>query len=239
MIPRLFAAPILAALAFAALLVSPACADDAKLVRTISVNGTGEVRAVPDLATITLGVMSSAETAADALAANSKSMTDVMALLKQSGIEDRDVATSNFSVSPRYDYGQGGNQPPKLIGYDVSNTVTVTVRKIDAMGGLLDKAVSAGSNQMYGISFSVSKPDALLDSARKNAVADARRKAEIYAAAGGFALGDIISVSEGGNYRPPMPMVMKSAMADGAAPAPVAQGEQALTIDVSIVWAIK
>lgn len=221
-------------------ILTPAIAEETKVIRNISISGHGEVLAVPDLATVTLGVMTSASTAQEALAANTKAMNDLMATLKQQGIADRDVSTSNFNIGPRYDYGQGGTQPPKVVGYDVSNTVTVTVRKIEALGDLLDKAVSAGSNQIHGIGFSVSKPDALLDTARKDAVADARRKAEIYAAAGGFTLGEIISLSEGGGYQPPMPMVMKSAMAaDGASAVPIAQGEQALSIDVSIVWAIK
>ena len=200
MLTRLFA-PLLAAIAAATLIFTPAQADEAKLNRTLSITGTGEVRAVPDMATITMGVMSFAATAQEALAANTKSMTDVMSLLKQQGIEDRDIATSNFNVSPRYDYGQGGTQQPKVTGYDVTNTVTVTIRKIATLGDLLDKAVTAGSNQVYGIAFSVSKPDAMLDEARKNAVADARHKAEVYAAAGGFKLGDILSLSEGGGYR--------------------------------------
>ena len=229
---------LLAILAFAFLALAPAHSEETKLPRTIAVNGTGEATAVPDLATITLGVMSSANTAQEALASNTKSMTDVMALLKKEGIADKDIGTSNFNVSPRYDYGQSGTQPPKVVGYDVSNTVTVKVRKAAALGDLLDKAVTAGSNQVYGISFSVSEPDDLLDQARKSAVADAKRKAEIYAAAGGFKLGDIISVSEGTTYRPPAPMVMKSAMAADAAPVPVAPGEQSLTVDVSIVWTI-
>ena len=238
MMTRLFAALTIATLAFMPT-PSPAFAEETKLPRTISVNGTGEVRAVPDLATITLGVVSSAATAQEALAANTKSMSDVMTMLKAEGIEERDIATSNFNVAPRYDYSQGSTQTPKVMGYDVSNTVTVNIRKAAALGGLLDKAVTAGSNQVYGISFSVSKPEAMLDAARTSAVADAKRKAEIYAAAGGFKLGDIISVSEGTSYRPPMPMVMKSAMAADGAPAPISPGEQALSVDVSIVWLIK
>ncbi len=221
------------------LLLMPALADEAKVIRNISISGHGEVRAVPDLASISLGVMTSALTAQESLTNNSKAMADLMAVLKQQGIADRDMATSNFNVQPRYDYGQGGSQPPKVVGYDVSNTLTITARKVELLGDLLDKAVSAGSNQVYGVNFSIAKPEALLDAARKEAVADARRKAEIYAAAGGFGLGDIISVSEGGGYQPPMPMVMKSAMAEGANAVPVAQGEQVLSIDVNIVWAIK
>lgn len=231
---------LLAILTAALLVLTPAVADEGKVNRMISVSGHGEVLAVPDLATVSLGVMTSAETAQEALAANTKAMNDLLAVLQQQGVAGRDIATSNFNVQPRYDYGQGGTQPAKVVGYDVSNTVTVVARKVEALGDLLDRAVGAGSNQIHGIGFSVAKADALLDTARKNAVADARRKAEIYAAAGGFALGDIISLSEGGGIQPPMPMVMKSAMAsDSAGPVPVAQGEQALAVDVSIVWEIK
>ena len=231
---------LLATLAAAVLFLTPAFAEESKLNRMISISGHGEVRAVPDIATVSLGVMTSAATAQEALATNTKAMTDLLAVLKQQGIAERDTATSNFNVQPRYDYGQGGNQPPKVAGYDVSNTVTVVARKVEALGDLLDKAVGAGSNQIYGVNFAVAKPEALLDTARKDAVADARRKAEIYAAAGGFTLGDIVSLNEGSSYQPPMPMVMKSAMsADAAGAVPVAQGEQALSIDVSIVWAIK
>jgi uncharacterized protein YggE len=103
---------------------------------------------------------------------------------------------------------------------------------------VLDAAVSAGSNQIQGISFSVSKPDAMLDEARKKAVADARRKAEIYVAAGGFSLGQIISLTEGGGYQPPMPMA-KTMAAEAASTPPIVQGEQTLAIDVNVVWEIK
>jgi uncharacterized protein YggE len=226
------------ALAFLLLLPAIASADDAKIVRSISVSGHGEVQAVPDLATISMGVMTSSITAKEALTANSKAMNELMEVLEKAGIEAKDIATSNFNVGPRYDYGQGGSLPPKLVGYEVSNVVTVIVRKIDAMGDVLDAGVSAGSNQIHGISFSVSKPDAKLDEARKEAVADARRKAEIYAAAGGIALGQIISLNEGGGYQPPMPMA-KTMAAEAAGAPPIAQGEQTLAIDVNVVWEIK
>ena len=230
---------LLSVLALVMMIFMPvaASAEESKMVRSIAVSGHGEVQAVPDLATISIGVMTASATAKEALAANSKAMNDLMEVLKKAGIEAKDIATSNFNVGPRYDYGQGA-QPPKLVGYEVSNIVTVIVRKIDGMGGVLDSAVSAGSNQVHGISFSVSKPDAMLDEARKEAVADARRKAEIYAAAGGFALGQIISVSEGGSYQPPMPMAKTMASEAAGAP-PIAQGEQTLAIDVNVTWEIK
>jgi hypothetical protein len=126
-----------------------------------------------------------------------------------------------------------------VVGYDVNNMVTVVIRKIDTLGAVLDAAVAAGSNQIHGISFMVSKPDAMLDAARKEALADARRKAEIYASAGGFALGPIISLNEGGGYQPPVPVMAKSVAMSADAAVPVAQGEQSLAVDVSVVWEIK
>jgi uncharacterized protein YggE len=230
---------LLSVLALVMMIFMPAAAsaEESKMVRSIAVSGHGEAQAAPDLATITMGVTTSATSAKDALVANSKAMIDLMEVLKKAGIESKDITTSNFNVGPRYDYGQG-SQPPKLMGYEVSNMVTVIVRKIDAMGGVLDAGVSAGSNQIQGISFTVSKPDAMLDEARKKAVADARRKAETYAAAAGFALGQIISLAEGGGYQPPMPMAKTMASEAAGAP-PIAQGEQTLAIDVNVTWEIK
>lgn len=237
---RLFQIFALAVTLIVALAVTALAAEESKFVPSIAVAGRGEVKAVPDIASIAMGVMTSGKTAKDALATNSKAMNQLMAVLQKAGIETKDVATSSFFVGPRYDYGQGGSQPPKLAGYDVSNMVTVTVRKIEALGDVMDAAVDAGTNQVQGISFSVSKPDAMLDEARKAAVADARRKAEVYAAAGGFSLGKIVTLSEGGSFQPPVPMMAKTMAAEAASGAPpIAQGEQALAIDVNVVWEIK
>ncbi len=161
--------------------LSPAFADDAKLPRTLSLSGHGEVRLAPDMAVVTVGAMSSAATAREALDANTKAMESIIASLTTAKIEMRDIQTSNFGVNPRYDYGQGGNQPPKVLGYDVSNNVNVTVRKLDTLGAVLDAVVSAGSNQINGVMFQLAKPGAATDEARKLAVADARHKANIYA----------------------------------------------------------
>jgi uncharacterized protein len=234
----MFKSAVAIAALFAALAVSPAYAQEVKLLRSISISGHGEVLAVPDLAIVSIGVTSQATTARDALDANTKSMKALLETLKTAGIDARDMATSNFSVGPRVDYGRDNNQPGKIVGYDVNNMVTVTVRKIDDLGGLLDIAVTTGSNTINGITFSLTKPDAMLDEARKAAVADAKHKADIYAAAGGFTLGSIVSLSEGGASPPPMPYVLKSARSE-AADVPIAQGERALSIDVSITYEIK
>jgi uncharacterized protein YggE len=231
----------LAAAALAATLTaaSPALSEDARMPRLISLSGHGEMRMAPDMAFVTTGVLSQGVTAAEALAANTAAMNALFAALTGAGIAEKDVQTSNFFVQPRYNFQDG--KAPELIGYDVSNTVTVIVRKIGDLGPLLDKVVQAGSNQINGIGFDVSKPDAALDEARKLATADATRKAKIYADAMGVSLGRVMSISEGVNYQPPMPMARgKVMMADAAAaPVPVAAGEQTLSVDVNITWEIQ
>ena len=227
------------ALTLAVASLTPALADDDKPLRSISLSGHGEVRLAPDLAIVTVGVMSSAATAREALDGNTKSMTTIMAALKDAQIEMRDIQTSNFMVNPRYDYSQNNAQPPKVVAYDVSNNVTVTVRKLESLGVVLDQVVSSGSNQINGVMFQVSKPEAATDEARKLAVANARRKADIYAAASGVTLGQIMSLSEGGGYQPPVP-VFKSMRAESvSADVPISQGEQAIAVDVNITWEIK
>lgn len=232
----------LAASALAALLatVSPSFADEVKMPRTISLSGHGEVKSAPDMAFVTMGVATQGATAAEALAANTTAMNALFAALKDAGIDEKDMQTSNFMIQPRYDYNDG-KQPPKLVGYDVSNNVTVTVRKLEGLGGLLDKVVQAGSNQINGVAFQVSKPDAGMDEARKLAAADASRKAKVYAEAMGVTLGPVLSISEGVNYQPPVPMTRgKVMMADAAAaPVPVAAGEQTLAVDLNVTWEIR
>lgn len=233
--------PTFAAAAIAATLAaaSPALAQDNKMPRLISLSGNGEVRRAPDIAFVTTGVLSQGATAAEALAANTSAMNALFAALNDAGIAEKDVQTSNFMVQPRYNFQD--NKAPELVGYDVSNNVTITVRKIGDLGALLDKVVQAGSNQINGIGFDVSEPSASLDEARKLATEDATRKAKIYAEAMGVTLGPVMSISEGVSYQPPMPMARgKVMMADAAAaPVPVAAGEQRLSVDVNITWEIK
>jgi uncharacterized protein len=217
----------------------PVQAEEARMPRIVSISGHGEVRVVPDLAVVTVGVTTQGQSARDALDGNTKAMKSLLETLKKAGIEDRDMATSNFSVGPRLDYGNNNGQPPKVVGYDVNNMVTITVRKIDDLGELLDVAVSTGSNTINGISFSVSKPESFITEARKAAVMNARSKADTYAAAGGFKIGDILSISEGTAYQPPVQYMAKSSRSEASDAVPIAQGEQALSVDVSITYEIK
>ena len=210
--------------------------------RTIVLAGHGEMRSPPDMAVVNVGVTSTAATAREALDANNKTMEALLAALRASGIEAKDVQTANFSVAPRYDYNQN-SQPPKVVGYDVSNTVAATLRALDKLGPTLDKLVGLGSNQINGISFTIADPQPLQDAARKAAIADARRKAVILAEAAGVSLGDVMNISETGGYQPPVPVLSKAVRMDaaGAAPGsvPVAEGEQLVSADVTVTWAIK
>jgi len=232
---------VLAAAAYGATALAsvPSFAEEAKMPRTISMTGHGETRLAPDLAVVNAGVFSEATTANQALAANTRAMQSLFATLKAAGIEDKDIRTSNFAVQPRYDRATDGRNM-KLSGYNVSNSVTVKVRKIEDLGKVLDQLVASGANQINGIQFAVAKPEQALDEARKRAVDDARHRAKIYAEAAGVRLGNILSLSEGAGYQPPRPMVRATmAQAEGmAAEVPIAGGEQSLSVDVTISWEI-
>lgn len=216
----------------------PAMAEETKVpMRTISVTASGQVTAVPDIVRISTGVLAEATTAKEALSANTAAMSQVVEKLKALGLDAKDIQTSDFSVQPKYLYPQDGT-PPKLTGYQVSNMVHIRVRNVARMGEVLDQVVDAGSNQVHGIQFEVSKADELQDSARKNAFAAALRKAQLYAAAAGAMLGPVISISEGPVQQGPVP-VMRQAMTEKADAVPIEAGEQALEVQVSVVWALQ
>lgn len=209
------------------------------LAGSITVEGQGQVSATPDMAVINSGVTTQGTTAREALDANSAAMAELMAALEAAGIEARDVQTSNFSVSPNYVYSDARDEngytlPPKVQGYQVSNSVSVRVRDIADLGAILDRSVDVGANTINGISFMVADPTALLDEARKAAFADARRKAELYAEVAGTTLDDLESVRESQGYSAPEPMAMY-ARADAAA-VPVAAGEMNFSVNVTVEW---
>lgn len=220
-------------LALAALLALPARAAD---LRTLTMTGQGEVRSAPDQVSVSAGVTSSAATAAAALAANTARMKTVFAALAKLGVPDKNIQTSNFSISPQYSNG-ANNETPRLTGYQVNNQVRVLLTDVTRLGTALDALVGAGANQMNGIDFSIGDPKPLLAQARADAVADARARAETYAKAAGVQLGAVQSITEGGNVvEPPRPLYRMVAMA--AAPVPVAAGEESVSASVTIVWEI-
>lgn len=226
-------------------LTMPALAQDFSEPGTISIEGRGEVIAAPDTAFVTSGVTTQGATAREALDANTAAMNELIQTLKDAGIEPRDIQTSGFSVNPNYVYSDardanGYQLPPKINGYQVYNTVNVRVRKLDTLGAVLDKAVNVGANTINGVTFSVADTSDLLDEARKQAFADARKKAELYAATAGVELGDLRLISESQGYGAPQPYAaadMRYARAESA-PVPVEGGELTYSINVSVTWAL-
>ncbi len=221
-------------------------ADHHESRRTITVSGTGKVSAAPDTADINIGVITNASSAKDALAANNEAMSEIHRVLKERGIAAKDIQTINLSIAPQYSQpGQPrpGQRPtefvPRIVGYQVNNSVQITARDLDKLGQVLDAVVQAGSNQMNGISFRIAEPEKLLDVARKQAMSDARRKAELLAGEAGVVVGLPISIQDAvGAFPPPRPMFGR-AMAMEAAAVPIAAGEQELSVSVTIVYELK
>ena len=216
-----------------ALLAAPALAEEAP-VATISVSGEAQVSAPPDLAQIDAGVSTEARTAREASEANNAAMGKVLLALKGAGIDEKDFQTSRLSLQPQYPPNRTG--PSAITGYRASNRVTIRLREVAKLANVIDTLVGAGANEIGGINFTVSNPSKHLDEAREQALADARRKAEIYAKAAGVTLGAPISISEEGAQVPPQFRRMSVGM---AAAAPIAQGEETLHVTVSVSWAIK
>lgn len=216
----------------------PAIAPQSTL---LTVTADGVATRKPDMAIFTAGVTSTGQTASQALSANSTDMAKVIAALKRSGIADRDIQTSNLSLNPVYadNSRQPGNplaqQAPTIIGYQAHNMVTVKQRKLGEFGKVIDTLISAGANQVNGPSFQLDQPDGALDEARIAAVKKARERANLYASATGLKVGRLISIDETGGFSPqPVPVARMAAMdAKGSAP-PVAEGEVALTANVTV-----
>lgn len=229
------------AFALAGLIVpgQSASAADA-LPRVVTVSGQGEVKARPDIATISTGVTSDASTAKAAFAKNNEAMASVLAALKKAGVDDDDIQTSGFSVSPIYSQVQPGQSgTPRITSYQVSNQVTARVVDLGKLGSTLDALVLAGSNQINGITFDLKDQKSALDGARKKAIADARSRAELYAAAAGTSVGGVVQISE---VSMPQPFMMAraapAAMAyDGSVP--VASGQNTYSASITVTFELK
>jgi uncharacterized protein YggE len=225
--------PFALVVATAALLAAPAVAQPVPPA-AISVTGEASVSVPPDLAQVDGGVTSDGKTAREASDTNNAAMGKVLLALKGAGIDEKDYQTSRLSLQPQYAPNRSGPSP--VVGYRASNRVTIRVRDITKVANVIDVLVGAGANEVGGINFMVSQASKLLDDAREKAVADARRKADIYAKAAGVTLGEPLSISEEGSSVPLYRGKMAAPMAAGAQ---VAQGEETLSVTVSVTWAIK
>ena len=203
---------------------------------TISVTGEAAISVPPDLAQIDSGVTTEAKTAREASEANNKAMGVVLLALKNTGIAEKDYQTSRLSLSPQSAPGRNPNAPFQIIGYRASNRITVTIRDVTKVADTIDVLVGSGANEISGISFMVAKASKLLDDARVEAIADAKRKADIYAQAANATVGTPISISE---ETAPGPVPYRKMSAGIAASAPVAQGEETLRVSVSVSYELK
>ncbi|MGR9240101.1 SIMPL domain-containing protein [Rhizobium leguminosarum] len=209
----------------------------------ISVTGDGESSVAPDMAIVNFAVVKQAKTAREALDENNKAMNDVLAALKSGGIAERDLQTSGFSIQPQYNYPQpvdGQQQQPQLIGYQTINSVTVRLRDLAKLGAVIDQSVSLGINQGGDIQFTNDKPDAAIEEARKDAVAEAVKKAKTLSEAAGVKLGRIIEINENVPRAMPQPVYRATMMKEASdAAVPVQSGENNYNISVTVTFAIE
>ncbi len=196
----------------------------------IVVSGEGFVRAVPDYAEITIGATTNGATAASATDANSRIMAAVATALQSAGIAPPDMQTAHFALQPLYT-SQTSNSTPKLSGFSVTNQFGVTVRQIERVGAVLDAAIAAGANDVGAIRFVHADLSKTLDAARIAALADAHRKAALYAQAAGLTLGAVswLTVDQA---NAPQPRFLAARAA--SAPVPVAAGEDTLSVRVTV-----
>jgi uncharacterized protein len=202
----------------------------------IVVTGEGSVRAPPDYALITGGVTFRAKTAKEAAAANAKLMAAVIAALRDAGIAQEDIQTSRYSVQPVYAPPQQ-NTETKLTGFSASNQISAKVSDIDKVGDIIDRLIGAGATDIGGVQFLHADISKALDGARQAAMADARRKGQVYAEAAGIRLGSVMWITEEPAYTPSYPM-MAMARAAPATPTPIAAGEDTLRAQITVGFEI-
>ncbi|TGD76034.1 SIMPL domain-containing protein [Mangrovimicrobium sediminis] len=205
----------------------------------IAVTGEAQSLLVPDIAVLDLTVMREADTARAALDENSAAMRAVLEAMGKAGVEARDLQTSNFNIQPRYHYDKPrGETPPRIVGYTVRNSLAVTVRDLEKLGAVIDRAVSLGVNEGGNIRFTNADPSVALEVARQLAVRDAMAKAATLAEAAGVRLGRILSLSEDQNrMQPVMMMEARAAMSDASVP--IASGENTYRVRVQLRIAIE
>lgn len=204
----------------------------------ISLSVSEEVRSKPDMATVGTGVQTRAMTAQEAMRLNAQQMDKLIEAILKAGVERKDVQTSGINLNPQYDYSnREGQTQPRFIGYEASNQVTVAIRKIDDVGAVIDRMVSAGATNVNGPSFGIADDTPLLRQAREKAIRAAGERAQFYAQQTGHRSARLLSISETGNFAPPMPMMVRSMAAE--AKTPVEPGEMATSVTLSFQYVLE
>src|ERR1700689_446466 len=228
---RSMAVSAICAVALLGLVVVAGAEEPKSAPARIVVTGEGSVRAPPDYALITGGVTLRAKTAKEAATADAKLMTAVADALRDAGIAQEDIQTSRYSLAPVYAPPQQ-NTEAKLTGFSASNRISAKVNDLDKVGDIIDRLIGAGATDIGGVHFMHSDISKALDGARQAAMADARRKAQVYAEAAGIRLGNVIWITEDPAYTPPYPMA--AAPVSAAAPTPIAAGEDTLRAQITV-----
>lgn len=202
----------------------------------ITVTGEAMIGAAPDLAVIDAGVSTEAKSAREASDANNAAMGKVLLALKGTGIAEKDLQTQRLALQPQY---SNRNGPNSIASYRASNRVAIRLRDMAQVATMIDLVVAAGANEIGGVNFTVAQPSKLLDDARAQAIADARRKADIYAKAAGVELGAPLAIAEQNGFTLPLARRAGASFAAQPMAAPIAQGEETLRVTVVVSWAIK
>lgn len=212
--------------------VPAAVASDATL---LNISAQAEARRVPDVATLSAGVVTQAADGNSAMRENAAQMDKVMAAIKAAGIAERDIQTSGINLSPQYRYAE--NEAPKIVGYQASNTVSLKVRDITKLGRVLDSLAAQGANQINGPSFEIDQPEPVYDEARVAALKKAQARAETYAKTLGLRVRRIVSISEGGGggFRP-VPMMAMARATKAEMDTAVSPGETTLSVNLDVVF---
>ncbi|HPF94966.1 MAG TPA: SIMPL domain-containing protein [bacterium] len=203
---------------------------------TITIDGSGSISSKPDLADIDLGLYSEGSDVPTIQNENTQKVNSIIAALQQMGIAEEDIQTTNYNISPRYDYTDGAQ---RISGYAVSQNLHVKVRDLGEVGNVLAKAGSLGANQVNGVRFSVDDPTALKVQARAEAIADAREKADMLAKAMGVSIVRIVTFSESSSNAPTPPIYTFRAE-DAVAQAPdIKPGSLDVEADISVTFEIR
>lgn len=228
----------------------------------LNLSAEGQSRRRPDVAAFSAGVVTQATTASEATSDNAERMAGVIAALRRAGVAERDIQTSNLSPNPRFSDPERERmiaartarqpyqpsptpEPPRIVGYEARNSVQVRARDLKNIVRVIDALVSAGANEVNGPSFALDEPEEALDEARREAVAKARARADLYARAAGLRVARIVSIVEGGGFYPVQHQIVVTGSSVGAPPPPpappppVATGELILGVVVSMQFVLE
>jgi len=205
---------------------------------TLSLSAEGSVKRQPDIAFLNAGVQTQGETAQAAMTANATAMNGVFDALAAANVDRSDMQTSNFSLNPQYDYSSRSSGQPRLTGYQANNQLTVRVRDLNQLGETMDALVAAGGNTFNGLNFALEDDRAAKNEARDIAMKEAISRAELYAAASGYEVARVVTISESGGYSP-QPMAMMAEARSMDVSTPIASGEVGYSVTVNVTFELR